>query len=113
MGWIGDPSITTKKTANCTVKVMVAEHYVCRDVLPNSKKEPCVVYDMGIRQNPGFGKEMAEKFGCEVHAFDPSPVANEDMEWMKEHGLDTLPNYHWHSYGAGGKDGLIDLYAYN
>ena len=34
-------------------------------------------YDVGIRAQPLFGVVMANEYGCEVHAFDPSPIANE------------------------------------
>jgi hypothetical protein len=75
-----------------------------------------VVYDFGIRENPEFGMEIAKKYPqCEVHGFDPSPVS---VAWWKSFKssaveLRALPNYHFHGYGAGGKDGTVALYDYN
>lgn len=101
------------------------DHLVCLDRLPqprsdpfdiktiNIKDPPCLVYDFGIRANPEFGAVMARVFGCEVHAFDPSPIS---IEWWKSDeskGLRSLGNYHFHPYGAGGKDGMLTLHEYN
>ena len=44
-----------------------------------------------------------------VHAFDPSPIST---EWAKTN-LKDVPNYTFHPYGAGGKDGVVKLYKYN
>ena len=41
--------------------------------------------------------------GCEVHAFDPSPISVQFYRANDE--LQKLPNYHFHEYGAGGRDG--------
>eukprot|EP00588_Corethron_pennatum_P026094 CAMPEP_0194321282 /NCGR_PEP_ID=MMETSP0171-20130528/17504_1 /TAXON_ID=218684 /ORGANISM="Corethron pennatum, Strain L29A3" /LENGTH=432 /DNA_ID=CAMNT_0039079105 /DNA_START=36 /DNA_END=1335 /DNA_ORIENTATION=- len=82
----------------------------------NSKKEPpCLIYDFGIREQPQFGAVMARIFGCEVHAFDPSPVTKEYMATKNKESekLRALPNYHFHPYGVGGVDGKITLYEYN
>ena len=56
---------------------------------------------------------MARTFGCEVHAFDPSPVSIK--WWNSNHArhLRSLPNYHFHPYGAGGVDGEVILNEYN
>ncbi len=97
------------------------DHMVCLDGLPEpgtkyevtDGKPPCLVYDFGIRAQPQFGASMARDFGCEVHAFDPSPVS---VEWWKSDeakSLRDLPNYHFHPYGAGGIDGDITLKEYN
>jgi FkbM family methyltransferase len=101
------------------------DHRVCLDLLPpprddylntatiNLKNPPCLIYDFGIRAQPEFGAVLARVFGCEVHAFDPSPVS---IDWWKSSKADSLrkfPNYHFHPYGAGGQDGLLTLHEYN
>ena len=102
------------------------DHMICIDGLsePGTQYElkkgesqnrntPCLVYDFGIRAQPQFGATMARVFGCEVHAFDPSPVST---EWWESDGakqLRDLPNYHFHPYGAGGTDGVVTLKEYN
>ena len=53
---------------------------------------------------------MAKHFGCTVHAFDPSPIT---QKWFPKSGLDKLPNYFLHSYGAGNVDGDVVLKTYD
>ena len=96
------------------------DHWVCLDQLPNvgtkyeaSANPPCLIYDFGIRSQPHFGEVMARKFGCEVHAFDPSPISKEWWAHKDTQGLRDLPNYHFHPYGSGGTDGTIVLQGYN
>jgi len=102
------------------------DHVVCLDQLPppgtthkvkevddEDKQPPCLVYDFGIRAQPQFGASMARDFGCEVHAFDPSPVSTEWWSSKDAEPLRNLPNYHFHPYGSGGKDGDITLKEYN
>lgn len=77
---------------------------------------PCLVYDFGIRAQPQFGVVLARSFGCEVHAFDPSPVSKNWWETHREaqnlrQELDG--RYFFHPYGAGGVDGTIHLNEYD
>ena len=71
------------------------------------------MYDFGIRDMPTFGATLAKTFGCEVHAFDPSPVSIEWWDGPKANELRELPNYHFHPYGAGGIDGDLELKEYD
>lgn len=91
------------------------DHTVCLDNFPPAKpistKAKCLVYDFGIREQPEFGVTMADHFGCEVHAFDPSPVSTKWAETNLKDG--SRPNYHFHPYGAGGTDGTTTLYEYD
>jgi FkbM family methyltransferase len=48
-------------------------------------------------------------YGCEVHAFDPSPVT---QTWIKTANVSKLPNYHFHPWGAGGFNGETNLFDY-
>jgi FkbM family methyltransferase len=84
------------------------DHWVCLDKI-NLKTEKCVVYDFGIRQQPHFGEALARDYGCEVHAFDPSPIT---LSWIKSADVSKLPNYHFHPYGGGGVDGNVTLFEY-
>eukprot|EP00462_Mataza_sp_D1_P021677 CAMPEP_0175132808 /NCGR_PEP_ID=MMETSP0087-20121206/7276_1 /TAXON_ID=136419 /ORGANISM="Unknown Unknown, Strain D1" /LENGTH=406 /DNA_ID=CAMNT_0016415195 /DNA_START=72 /DNA_END=1292 /DNA_ORIENTATION=+ len=113
-GWqnsITDPRLAVHPKVDCKNKTGVSEHYLCFDGM-NLPGDECIVYDMGIRRQPDFGREMALKYGCTVHAFDPSPVSTEDQSWIKENKLD-IPNYIFHEYGAGGVDGDLELFEYN
>lgn len=114
------------------------DHFICLDHLPDGhipgqegmvvelsksdfstqrkaqkRKAPCLVYDFGIRDMPTFGAAMARSFGCEVHAFDPSPVSIAWWDSPRAQALHDLPNYHFHPYGAGGIDGDLTLKEYD
>jgi len=98
------------------------DHRICLDHLPkpntnietNDKekedkgKAPCLVYDFGIRAQPEFGKTMPKVFGCEVHAFDPSPVSTKWWKSDASKDLRSMANYHFHPYGAWGFDGDLE-----
>lgn len=102
------------------------DHKICIDGLPEpgtthefkqgenqDRDPPCLVYDFGIRAQPQFGATVARVFGCEVHAFDPSPVSTQWWKSKDAKQLRDLPNYHFHPYGAGGTDGVVTLKEYN
>ena len=134
MGWVRDPKgpVYYRPYYHCQNKSFLEPngtsdhdklaywtHKVCFDnfLAPGQK---CVVYDFGIRQEPHFSVALAER-GCEVHGFDPSDISREGVkkgrkrqkgyEWMTR-ALDS-PNFHFHAYGAGGKDGDMTLHNYN
>ena len=94
------------------------DHPVClEDIpwepsMPSGVSRPCVVYDFGVRAQPQFGMALAKVIGCEVHAFDPSPVS---VEWYRQAAArhEIPANYHFHKYGAGGVDGHVELQEYN
>jgi len=93
---------------------------VCRGKANSAKQQfsaesqpPCLVYDFGIREQPELGVRMAKDFGCEVHAFDPSPISSSWWTRVQGEFSRDVPNYHFHAYGAGGRDGDISLYEYN
>merc|ERR1712195_407137 len=106
LNWIREPYVGHRVMHKCAHEEHLDEHYICYDHFPppSERAEPCIVYDMGIREQPGFGKTLAEKYPqCQVHAFDPSPIAvafqASDDETAK--ALRALPNYHFHPYGSG------------
>merc|ERR1712195_148403 len=118
LNWIREPYVGHRVMHKCAHEEHLDEHYICYDHFPppSERAEPCVIYDMGIREQPGFGQKLAEKYPqCQVHAFDPSPIAvafqSSDDETAK--ALRALPNYHFHPYGSGGVDGTVKLYNYN
>ena len=98
------------------------DHPICLDnhILPPLRREgapkdgtdkPCLVYDFGVRAQPEFGMILAKQMGCEVHAFDPLPVSRKWYAQASKAGS-IPPNYHFHHYGAGGKDGSVVLQEY-
>ncbi|TPX47404.1 hypothetical protein SeLEV6574_g02684 [Synchytrium endobioticum] len=47
---------------------------VCADTFKN-RVGSCLVYSFGINNDFSFDDQVAEKYGCQVHAFDPSMAA--------------------------------------
>lgn len=111
MGWMKDPQLASRIQAKCKNVTGVDEHYICSDHFPKKGKK-CLVYDFGIREQPEFGIDLVEKYGCEVHAFDPSPIS---VKWAEENkeSLSKIKDYYFHPYGAGGEDGYVELYSYS
>ncbi|XP_045202151.2 probable methyltransferase-like protein 24 isoform X2 [Mercenaria mercenaria] len=67
---------------------------ICVD--PGYKPEaPCLVYSFGINHLFDFDRDVVERFGCDVHCFDPS-MKNETKR-LSEH----IWFYRW---GLGGKN---------
>ncbi|XP_046379299.2 probable methyltransferase-like protein 24 isoform X2 [Haliotis rufescens] len=60
---------------------------VCVDGHYKLKKDNCIVYSFGIDNDFSFDDDVADTFGCEVHAFDPS--MNKD-----DHLRGKLINFH-------------------
>jgi len=126
MNWITDPYAGNTVVHECKNKKEIEEHFACLDNFPpppasasSSQNKKCIIYDYGIREQPEFGLHFAKTYPqCEVHAFDPSPKSvnwwnseNIASDELKE--LRALPNYYFHSWGAGGVDGKIELFGYN
>ena len=64
-----------------------------------------VAYSFGIGFNYSFERELAEKYGVEVYAFDPSPEVVEEMKKQ------MLPkNLHYFPYGLSNEDAEKTFY---
>jgi FkbM family methyltransferase len=59
-----------------------------------------VVFSFGVGRDISFDLTAIEKFGCIVHAFDPTPKSN---EWIQSQN--TPGDFHFHPYGVAGRDG--------
>ena len=68
-----DSAAATPKTLRRSSSSAVSD--VVRDPSTGTKHKRCLVYDFGIRDMPFWGLHMAKIYGCEVHAFDPSPIS--------------------------------------
>lgn len=60
-----------------------------------------VVYSVGVGEDISFDRELIERLGVSVHAFDPTPRS---IAWA---GSQTLPErFVFHPYGVAAEDGL-------
>jgi FkbM family methyltransferase len=65
-----------------------------------------VVYSFGIGRDLGFERDLIERFGMPVHAFDPTPIA---LAWVATQQLP--PNLHVHPVGISAEDGTARFAA--
>lgn len=64
------------------------------------------VYSFGVGNDVSFDLALIQRFGCQLHGFDPSPPA---ARWI---GTQVLPtNYSFHPYGLAARDGEISFFA--
>ena len=59
-----------------------------------------IVYSFGIGRNITFDLALIRRFGCKVHAFDPTPLAN---EWLQSQNLPD--SFHVYPWGLAAYDG--------
>ncbi|GFO28782.1 methyltransferase-like protein 24 [Plakobranchus ocellatus] len=71
---------------------------LCEDPLYAPIKDNCLVYSYGINYDFSFDDAM-EKYGCEVHSFDPS--MNNYKDYLRNQRV------HFHSVGVAGVDKTI------
>ena len=63
-----------------------------------------VVYSFGVGQDVSFDLSLIRRFGCRVHAFDPTPRS---VTWV--HRQEFPPEFCFHDYGLGHVDGLVAM----
>lgn len=74
-------------------------------VHPDLLNEHSVVYSFGVGSNIEWDRAMIDRFGLELHAFDPTPRA---AEWIR---AQTLPErFHFHDYGIADHDGAATFF---
>ena len=71
-----------------------------RNIAPDS-----VVYSFGVGTDVSWDINLIEKYGCTVHAFDPTPRS---IAWVESQKLPVQFNFH--PYGLGRRDGVMKFY---
>merc|ERR1712194_683523 len=91
--WLPDPQLwrrTQYECKNYTDWKTDFDMRVCLDGwdrrVTAREDKPCVVYDLGIREQPEFGAVAATKFDCLVRAYDPSPTT---QKWWDSNETDA------------------------
>ncbi|HKU37017.1 MAG TPA: FkbM family methyltransferase [Polyangiales bacterium] len=64
-----------------------------------------VVYSVGIGEDASFDLALIARFGCSVHAFDPTPRS---LSWVRAQP-DLPPQFHVHAYGLADYDGIASF----
>jgi FkbM family methyltransferase len=60
------------------------------------------VYSVGIGEDVTFDLSLISAVGCEIHAFDPTPIA---VEWIRSRDLPV--KFHFHAIGLGSTDSEV------
>ena len=64
-----------------------------------------IIYSLGVGDDIAFDLSIIERFGAEVHAFDPTPASIEMLS------IANLPNrFHFHPWAITAKDGTLKFY---
>src|SRR4029450_5467921 len=64
-----------------------------------------VVYSFGVGDNVAWDLAMIRRFGCTVHAFDPTPAS---IAWVA--GQSLPPEFVFHDVGISNFDGELAFY---
>lgn len=72
---------------------------------PGLLDERSIVYSLGVGEDLDFDLALVRRFGCEVHAFDPTPST---VNWIAERELP--PALHFHPWAVTARDGTLTLY---
>jgi FkbM family methyltransferase len=75
-------------------------------IIPELLDRNGVMYSFGVGNDISFDLAAIQRFGMEVHGFDPSP---ESARWIARQELPG--SYTFHSYGLGTTDGTIRFFA--
>lgn len=77
-------------------------------IVPSSAVQAhSVCYCAGVGEDISFDLALMERFGCEVHAFDPTPRA---IEFVRRNAAD-VPRFHFHPVGLWERDEQLRFYA--
>ena len=77
-------------------------------VVPTARLfEGAICYCAGVGEDITFDLELVERFGCEVHAFDPTPRA---IEHVRKHA-DGVAGFHFTPVGLWGRDEVMRFFA--
>lgn len=61
----------------------------------------CVVYGFGAADEISFEEQMAERFGCDVHVFDPSPTSKRAFGKLEKGEARGKGRLTYHPWGLG------------
>ncbi len=61
-----------------------------------------IVYSFGVGEDASFDLSLVERFGCRVHAFDPTPKS---IEWVRSQHF--VEQFVLHEYGLANVDGEL------
>jgi FkbM family methyltransferase len=82
-------------------KEFLGSEYGGWSICPDAISRQSVVYSFGIGQDISWDLAMIDRFGVQIHAFDPTPKS---IEWIRKQKLP--PEFHVHEFGLADYDGI-------
>jgi FkbM family methyltransferase len=76
-------------------------------VVPELLSSESVVYSAGIGEDSTFDEGLIERFGCEVHGFDPTPKGRAHGEALAA----REPRFQMHPVGVWDEDTVLSFFA--
>lgn len=97
----GQPRVGQQVTRS---KLRLGSEYGGYAIIPDLLSSESIVYSFGIGEDASFDLELIERFGCSVHAFDPTPRS---LAWVSS---STLPaQFVVHAFGLAATDGMASF----
>ncbi len=103
--WLGR-DLPHRLDLRCDSRVQLGVDGCDWTVCPDRIGPGSVVYCVGVGFDASFDLAMIERFGLEVHAFDPTPRC---LEWVRDQDLPDA--WRFHEYGLAAEDGELNLYT--
>lgn len=72
---------------------------------PDVLDDRSIVYSLGVGEDLDFDLALVRRFGCELHAFDPTPST---VDWIA--GRELPPAVQFHPWAVTARDGRLTLY---
>ena len=86
--------------------VVLGSDYGGWPLLTDETPRQALVYSFGVGEDITFDLAAIERFGCEVHGFDPTPRSR---AWVARQDLPK--ESHFHPIGIADRDGTADFFA--
>lgn len=93
-------------TARIADMAIIGSDYGGWAVSPRALGPASIVYGVGVGKDISFDLGMIARFGCTVHAFDPTPVS---AAWIATQALPA--EFRYHAVGLGAEDGEATFHA--
>jgi FkbM family methyltransferase len=86
-------------------RVTLGSEYGAHTVCPDGLSARSIVYSFGVGEDVSFDCALIERFGLEVHAFDPT---ERSLSWVRGQ---TLPaGFHMNALALGTRDGTAQFF---